>query len=123
MNPTTNKNIFSSFANAFKGIWVALKESRNLKIHVIAAVFATALSVYVGLSFAEWAILVFLMATIIFAELMNTAIEDIENVLRDKAGVPYEFTGKAKDIGAGAVLVLAIASLVVGYFIFIPKIL
>mgnify|MGYP006441190479 CR=1 FL=1 len=101
---------------------MALKESRNLKIHILGAIVATSLAVYVGINMAEWAILVFLRATIMFAELMNSAIENIENVLRDKAGVDYAFTGKAKDIGAGAVLVLAIASVIVGYLIFVPKI-
>lgn len=68
----------------------------------------------------EWIILTILFSIVISGELFNTAIETVVDIAspekNDKAKL-------AKDISAGAVLVLTIGSLIIGIIIFLPKIL
>ena len=72
------------------------------------------------ISINEWIICITLIGLVLSAELMNTAIETVVDMFtREK----NELAGKAKDISAGAVLILAIASAIVGGIIFIPKII
>lgn len=119
--PTHNKSQFASFRNAFRGVAVSIKESGHLKFHLFAATGVVVAGFLFGISTFEWLILILIIGAVITAEMANTAIEDIENVIRDYASVPYEFTGKSKDIGAGVVLVFAIAATVIALIIFLPR--
>ena len=122
MRPTSNKTTLSSFKNAFRGIGLAIRDSGHLKFHLLAAAGVIVAGLILGLSSFEWLALLLIISAVISAEIINTCVENIENIIRDHAGVPYEFTGKAKDMGAGAVLVFAIAAVVVALIIFLPKI-
>lgn len=117
----SNKNIFQSFKFAFKGILTGIKESRNLKIHLTFTFLVIIFGIFFRISALEWVILLILIGLVISAELINTSIEDIENIIRDEAGVSYKFTGKGKDLAAGAVFVLAIIAAIIGLMIFLPK--
>lgn len=121
--PVSNKNQFSSFVNAFRGIYASICESSHLKFHLLAAGVVVVAGFVLGVSGFEWLILILIMSAVISAEIINTAIEDIENVIRDQAGVDYAFTGKGKDMAAGAVLVFAIAAVIIAILIFYPKVL
>jgi len=55
--------------------------------------------------------------------LMNSAIEDLANVVRDHDQMNYQATKDARDLAAGGVLVLAITSAIIGLLIFVPKLL
>jgi len=121
--PTSNKNFAISVRNALRGICVAFGDSGHLRFHFAMAVIFLALGFYFGLTSYEWLVLVLIIAAVIFAEIVNTCFEDIENVIRDHAGVPYEFTGKAKDMASGAVLVLSIAAVAIGIVIFYQRLL
>ena len=68
----------------------------------------------------EWIICVLCFAIVICGELFNTAIETVVDMV-----MPYknEKAKLAKDISAGAVLVLAIGATVCGLIIFVPKII
>ena len=69
---------------------------------------------------AEWIICIILFGLVISAEIMNTAIEaTVDLVTRER----HPLAGKAKDTAAGAVLVLAIVSAIIGAIIFVPKII
>jgi undecaprenol kinase len=107
--------MIKSFADAFRGLFIAVRNERNLKIHLAAAavVFTAA-----GLLKAEpwvWVALVLTCALVIAAELINTAIERICDKL-DPNECP--FIRDAKDISAGAVLVCSIAAVAVGIIVF-----
>ena len=72
------------------------------------------------MSYTDWCIVVLLVAIIISMELLNTAIENIIDVVMFEYNVNAK---KIKDISAAATLVLTIASVVIGLVIFIPKII
>jgi diacylglycerol kinase (ATP) len=109
---------FSSFGFALKGLKVAIKTERNFQIHFIATVLVIVMSFCFHLTKTEWMIIVLCIAAVLSAELFNTAIEKICNKIEPN----YNPTIKIiKDVSAAAVLVVAIASAIIGCLLFIPK--
>lgn len=108
-----------SFKYAFEGLLAALKEEPNLKFHFLAAILILLLSFILNISKTDFLIVILVIGLVITIELTNTAIE----VVVDRF-VEGEHPGAklAKDISAGAVLVAAITSVVVGIIIFLPYI-
>ena len=70
------------------------------------------------LSITEWLICILLFALVISLELVNTAIEAVVDLCSPDY---HELAKYAKDVAAGSVLISAIASVVIGLIIFIPK--
>ncbi len=113
-------NLLYSFYYAFRGIITAIKEERNMKIHVSIATLVVILGLLFTLSKIEWFSIIIIISLVISAEIFNTAIETVVNLVSPKYN---ELAKKAKDLSAGAVLVLAICSVIIGLIIFMPKFL
>lgn len=114
------KKLINSFKYAISGIITSFKTERNMKIHILVMILVIIAGIIFKLSLLDWIILVIMFGLVISAELFNTAIETtIDMITKEK----NEKAKIAKDVAAGAVLVLAIASVIVGLIIFIPKIL
>ena len=114
------KRFFLSFKYAFEGIIFALKSERNIKIHLLAACIVVGLGFYFHIQKYEWLILILTIGIMIVVELINTAIERTV----DLASAEFHPLAKqAKDIAASACLVFAICSLIIGFIIFLPKII
>lgn len=118
------QNYFSkrilSFTNAFRGIWQVIKHEANFKIHLLAAVVVIILGFVLHISLMEWLVVVLTIGVVMGAETFNSAIEklvDITHPEQDKKA------GLIKDMAAGAVLIIAIAAAIIGFIIFIPKII
>ena len=112
-----NKN---SFVYALTGIKKAIKSEKNIKIDIVAAILVIIAAAVLKISTVEWIVCLVLISGVLSAEMMNTAIEAaIDLYTREKR----ELAAKAKDVAAGAVLVKAIVSAVIGGIIFIPKII
>lgn len=114
-----NRFLFSmgrSFYCAFRGIAHCVRRERNLRIHLAAAVGVLLLSVFYDFSAAQWALLLLLFALVISAELMNTAVERVVDLLSPGYNVQ---AGLAKDIAAGAVLAAALAAVIIGLLFFL----
>jgi len=90
-----------------------------MKIHVSAAVLILTLSLFYELSNMEFLIVCLTVAAVLVCELFNTAIEALVDIAVD---VYHPKAKIAKDAAAGAVLVSAVASLAVGYFIFFNRV-
>lgn len=113
-----NKNVFSSFTNAFNGIKNAYATEYHMVIHCYFAVAVIICGVLFQISYMEWLVCLILIGAVISLELINTAIESIVNMIT----TDYNFYAKlAKDTSAGAVLVMSIISAVIGLIIFVPK--
>jgi|WetSurMetagenome_2_1015567.scaffolds.fasta_scaffold1015525_1 undecaprenol kinase len=104
--------LLQSFACAFRGIYIAMATERNFKIHLVAAVIAIALGIYLGLSAIAWCLIVFAISVVLMAECMNTALERMCDHI--SGGEKSDVIRNAKDIAAGAVWLAAIAALVIG---------
>lgn len=113
---------FKKFGYAFRGIYVSLKEESSLVVHFVIGTIVMVLGIILNseMSYTDWCIVVLLVAIIISMELLNTAIENIIDVVMFEYNVNAK---KIKDISAAATLVLTIASVVIGLIIFIPKII
>ncbi len=104
-----------TFLYALRGIAVCIRSERNMRIHISAAFFVIMACIVTGASAAEWICVIFCIAAVIGAELFNTAIETLCDAVHPERSRKIE---KVKDISAGAVLVLAMMSAVIGGIIF-----
>lgn len=108
----------ASFGHALRGVAAALRSEVHLQFHAGATVVVLALGAYLGLSRLEWALVALAVGGVWTAELANTAIE----ALTDLVSPGYHpLAGKAKDVAAGAVLLAAVAALAVGGAVFGPR--
>ena len=120
MNPKREcKKIINSFKYAIEGFISSFKTERNMKIHVLAMITVIIAGFILKLTKIEWCICIILIVIVISAELFNTAIETIVDMISPEKN---EKAKLAKDISAAAVLVLAIGAVIVGALIFLPKI-
>ena len=115
-----SKKLINSFKYAFVGIGTAFKEERNMKIHLLITLLVVIAGILFKISKVEWIMCVFAISLVISAELFNTVIETVVDMI-----TPYknEKAKIAKDISAGAVLITAVGAAIVGLLIFIPKII
>ncbi len=119
MENISNNHRILSFKYALVGVLTALKEEPNLKFHFIAGLLIIILSLIFNISHSDWMIIIFLIGFVISVELTNTAIEAVVDAFTAKE---HPGAKLAKDIAAGAVLVAAITSAIVGIIIFFPYI-
>lgn len=114
------KRLVNSFKYAGTGIFTSFKTEKNMKIHFLIMFLVIIFGFVFHISLNEWITCIILFAGVIAAEMFNTAIENLVDLI-----TPYK-NPKAKivkDIAAGGVLVWAICSAIIGLMIFIPKII
>jgi diacylglycerol kinase (ATP) len=109
----------NSFKYAFNGINLLIKTQIHARIHVSAIIIVSILGWYLRINTTEWLILILCFGSVLSAEGMNSAIETLTDLVSPEY---HPLAGKAKDLAAGAVLILALMSMIVGGIIFIPKI-
>jgi diacylglycerol kinase (ATP) len=109
-----------SFGFAFRGIAVVLRTQHNAWIHAAAGAAVVALGLMLPLGVADWCWLTGAIASVWIAESINTAIERIADAV---APDPHPLIRDAKDAAAGAVLIAALASVVIGLFVLGPPLL
>ena len=110
----------AGFGYAFSGLWYALRTQRNVRVHVLIAVLAIVLGIILHISAIEFALIFVAITAVFIAEMFNTVIE----LCVDLASPEYHPLAKiAKDVAAGAVLLNAILSVVIGLFVFGPHLL
>ncbi|KUG05953.1 diacylglycerol kinase family protein [Solirubrum puertoriconensis] len=107
----------ASFGYALQGIGEALKSEPHLRFHALATVAAVALGAWLQLPRYDWALVVLAIGAVWTAELMNTAVESIVDLVSPDFHV---LAGRAKDVAAGAVLLASLAAVVVGLLVFGP---
>lgn len=112
------RSLGESIAVAFSGLADLWRSQRNVRIHLVLAVAAAALAVWLGLTPGEWAVLLLTVALVLVTEGINSALE----VLVDLAspGV-HPLARRAKDLAAAAVLLAALFSLAIGALLFLPR--
>jgi len=112
-----NKSIIKSFIYAFEGIFYALRDNQNLRIHFIVAIIVMFAGLFFRVNRFEMGIIGIMILLVIMAEMINTAIEEMVNLIvsehRQQAKI-------AKDVAAGMVLVAVAGSVISGIFIFAP---
>ena len=116
-NDESQSTLVSSFRYAFAGLWYALRTQRNIRIHFAMATGVAILGGILGLSWMQWALLTLTSGFVLVAEMFNTAAEAAMD-----AATPYyhPLVKIAKDVAAGAVLLAAVTSVIVGLLILGP---
>ena len=113
---------FSGRIRAFRFAWAGIRnlwqKEKNTRVYLFFTVAVIIAGFVFTVSITEWCILIMLIAAVWCAEALNAAVErNVDLVTAEKKPLAKE----AKDLAAGAVLILAIASAVIGLMIFLPK--
>lgn len=109
-----------AFGYAFNGLYLSLKEDVPMRIHVLATIIVCALAAYFKVSRVEWIFLLLACTLVMGAELVNSAIERMCDVLHPEKSKQIKFI---KDVSAGAVLVFTLFAIITGGMIFYPYLL
>jgi len=107
----------AAFGHAFRGWWHVLRTQHNAWIHSVFATVVILMGLWVGLKPLDWAVIVLTIAMVFTAEFINTAIEAVVDLA---SPVHHPLAKVGKDVGAGAVLVAALAGIVIGLLILGP---
>lgn len=114
----SNSNFIDSLKNAMDGLIYAITTQSNIKKQLVIAVLVMIISLFYDFKTTEFLCLVFAVMFVIFAEMVNTAIETLVDLYTEL----YHPKAKiAKDLGAGAVLLMSINSVIVAYFLFLRE--
>jgi len=105
---------------AFKGIWVMIASQHNAWVHAAATTAVVAVGFYFQLTRFEWCWIILAIISVWTAEALNTAFEFVTDVASPEF---HPLAEKAKDVAAGAVLITAIGSVLIGTLIFGPHLL
>ena len=108
---------FNSFRYAFQGMARACNQ-QNMKFHIVSACIVIVAAFLTKVSVVEWAILLIVIGIVLSLEMVNTAIEATVDLVSPEI---HPLAKVAKDVAAGAVLVFAIFSVIIGVLIFFPK--
>ena len=106
-----------SIRYALRGIAVMIRSQHNAWIHALATALVVIGGLVVRLSTAEWCWIVLAVMAVWTAEALNTAFEFLTDVASPSF---HPLAGKAKDVAAGAVLISAIGSVLIGVLVFGP---
>lgn len=108
-----------SFKYAFKGI-AALFTQPNVCIHAVVAVLVVVAGFFFRIAAWEWVAVALCIGAVLMAEAFNSAVE----ALADKVSPGMDpLIGRAKDLAAGAVLLMVFGAVAVGLIIFLPKVI
>jgi diacylglycerol kinase len=109
-----------SFSYAFSGLHTALREEPNFRIHLVFAISALVVGMFLHLTTLEWIVLMFTIFFVIILELLNTVLEAMVDLVSPEVKPAAKV---AKDVSAACVLTAAFMSILVGVLLFVPKIL
>ena len=110
------KKQINSFKFAFEGIFSAIKTESHLRFHFVAAFYVFLFAALGEFSSSEWTALIITVCLVIFAELVNTAIEEVCDLYSKEFNIHIK---RIKDISAGAVLVLSMGAVASAVFFFL----
>lgn len=110
--------LLRSFHNALAGIWYVIRTQRNAQIHLLIATLVIMGGAFLRLSLTHWAILTLTIGLVMAAEIFNTALEALVDLISPDFHPLAKIT---KDTAAGAVLILTIVAAIVGLLILGPS--
>jgi diacylglycerol kinase len=120
MPPAKSPSLIASFQNAFTGLWYALRTQRNARIHLLASLLVFTAGLWLGLDWQRWCFLILAATLVWMAELSNTAIESVVDLLSPDY---HPLAKSAKDVKAGVVVVAALGAIGIGILVLGPPLL
>jgi diacylglycerol kinase len=110
---------FQSFIYAFRGLKHLVKKEHNFRIHLLAIIVVLIAGMYYHISLFEWFFIATAITLVLVLEIINTGIERLANLIFKEKNDDIKII---KDIAATSVLIAAIFSVFIAFFIFYPKI-
>ena len=114
------KKRFESFRYAYAGLRTLWREEHNVRIHIVAGLIVLVMGFLLHISLSEWCVVTLVVAVVLLAEALNSSLENIADAISEEKNEKIQ---KAKDLAAAAVLISAIAAVIIGVIIFLPKII
>ncbi|OGO40699.1 MAG: hypothetical protein A2W36_04570 [Chloroflexi bacterium RBG_16_58_14] len=107
-----------SFRYAFSGWWFVIRTQRNAWIHTLVSILVILLSLWLGISRQDWAVIILAITMVWAAEFLNTALEAVVDLASRQEH--QELARVGKDVGAAAVMIAAASSVLIGLLILGP---
>ena len=111
---------FRSFSYSIEGLKYAYKYEQSMMIHVIATILVICANIFFQVTGIEWLITILAIGMVLSAELFNTAIEAVVDLVTLEI---HPLAKIAKDCGSAATFVLALMAAIIGFVIYIPYII
>ena len=115
-----HRALIKSFQYAFQGLFHTLKYNQNFKIQIVGALLVVLASIYFKVNPFEMGILGVMILLVMCAEMINTAMEEIVNLITTNHQKEAKI---AKDVAAGMMLTTAFGAIGVSLIIFLPRLL
>ncbi|MCT4585171.1 MAG: diacylglycerol kinase [Peptostreptococcaceae bacterium] len=114
-----NNNFIASLNHAIAGVFTAVKQERNMKIHFIIATLVLILGYLFDISKFEFLLLFMSISFVLITEMINTAMEIMVDLIKQEFSILAKMI---KDISAGIVLIASLNALIVGFLVFFKKV-
>jgi diacylglycerol kinase len=112
------KSRYKAFRYAITGWWFVIRTQRNAWIHMVVSVAVILMSFLLRISASSWALILLAIALVWIAEFLNTALEAVVDLASNHQH--HELARVGKDVGAAAVLIAAITSIMIGLLVLGP---
>lgn len=109
------KQQINSFKCAFRGLIYTIKHESHMRFHLVISAYILVFANFYEMSVERWSILLLLIASVIMAETFNTSLEELCNLDTDSYNPLARI---AKDVAAGAVLIVAGIAVTIGILMF-----
>ena len=116
-----NQSFAESVSHALRGIRISIGSERNIKMQLSIMVLLIILGFLLGFSNIEWIVIILTSVVVLSVEMVNTAIENTVDMVCENKYHPL--AKNAKDIAAGAVLMISLGSVIIGSIIILPKLI
>ncbi len=110
----------ASFANAWRGVTIFVRQEHNAWIHCVMTILVVLAGFLFKISMVEWVAVIFAIGIVLAGEAINSAIERLSDVVQPERD---DRIRDVKDISAGAVLICAITAAIIGIIVFLPKLI
>ena len=109
------RSLAESFSHAIDGVVYTIRNERNMRIHISAAIIVVIVSAVFKISAIEFALVFLAIGLVLVSEIVNTAIEAVVDMMvkeyREEARI-------AKDVAAGASFIAALIAVLIGINVF-----
>lgn len=112
------RNLVESFNSAIEGFIYVFKSQLNMRLHFLIGLSVLLFGIFLNFTYIELVILCLTIGFVLFAEMLNTAVEHTIDLVKEEF---HPLARIVKDICAGAVLLSAVSSIIVGYVLFVSR--
>jgi diacylglycerol kinase len=112
--------LITSFRHALDGVVFVVVHERNARIHFVTSLVVIALSIWLQLNILQWALVLLAIGLVFTSEMLNTVVELMVDLSTQEI---HPLAKHAKDVAAGAVLLMAVVSASIGFLVLGPPLL